>query len=213
MNNFRTAYPNELYHHGIKGQKWGVRRFQNPDGSLTKAGKDRYRQMNRARKRIVTNRLTTKDVNDIVESLSLKEKKLLGVSTKKGEKWIEEEWADEASTNLAKRIVTKYEDMPVSFIEVWDNGGTIGEIALATRRGKEYRGKGLASKNTKEIIDWYNRYGHKNLDSLQWNVERDNSASLALANKYGFKELSLEDYPYDKKYYEKYAVLRYTKEG
>jgi len=28
-----------LYHHGIKGQKWGVRRFQNKDGSLTSAGK------------------------------------------------------------------------------------------------------------------------------------------------------------------------------
>lgn len=32
---------NELYHHGIKGQKWGVRRYQNPDGSLTAAGKKR----------------------------------------------------------------------------------------------------------------------------------------------------------------------------
>ena len=32
----------ELYHHGIKGQKWGVRRFQNEDGSLTNAGKKRY---------------------------------------------------------------------------------------------------------------------------------------------------------------------------
>ena len=32
---------NELYHHGIKGQKWGVRRFQNKDGSLTAAGKTR----------------------------------------------------------------------------------------------------------------------------------------------------------------------------
>lgn len=33
---------NELYHHGILGQKWGVRRYQNPDGSLTAAGKKRY---------------------------------------------------------------------------------------------------------------------------------------------------------------------------
>lgn len=32
----------ELYHHGIKGQQWGVRRFQNEDGSLTPDGEKRY---------------------------------------------------------------------------------------------------------------------------------------------------------------------------
>lgn len=31
-----------LEHHGIKGQKWGVRRFQNPDGTLTKEGIEHY---------------------------------------------------------------------------------------------------------------------------------------------------------------------------
>ena len=36
------TYSDELYHHGIKGMKWGVRRFQNKDGSLTNAGKIRY---------------------------------------------------------------------------------------------------------------------------------------------------------------------------
>lgn len=33
---------NEIYHHGIKGQRWGVRRFQNEDGTWTAAGKERY---------------------------------------------------------------------------------------------------------------------------------------------------------------------------
>ena len=32
----------QLYHHGIKGQKWGVRRYQNKDGTRTPAGKKRY---------------------------------------------------------------------------------------------------------------------------------------------------------------------------
>lgn len=45
MNNTFYA-PNDyrvyLAHHGIKGQKWGVRRFQNADGSYTSAGKGRY---------------------------------------------------------------------------------------------------------------------------------------------------------------------------
>lgn len=35
---------NELYHHGILGQKWGVRRYQNPDGSLTELGRKRYKK-------------------------------------------------------------------------------------------------------------------------------------------------------------------------
>lgn len=33
-----------LMHHGIKGQKWGVRRFQNPDGTRTAAGKKREKE-------------------------------------------------------------------------------------------------------------------------------------------------------------------------
>lgn len=35
------VYGNELYHHGILGQKWGVRRYQNTDGTYTSAGKAR----------------------------------------------------------------------------------------------------------------------------------------------------------------------------
>ena len=37
-----TLDSDEIQHHGILGQKWGVRRYQNPDGSLTAEGRERY---------------------------------------------------------------------------------------------------------------------------------------------------------------------------
>jgi len=39
---FGMRYTDSLAHHGILGQKWGIRRYQNPDGSLTPEGKLRY---------------------------------------------------------------------------------------------------------------------------------------------------------------------------
>lgn len=42
-SNVRRLRNDELSHNGIKGQKWGIRRYQNEDGSLTEAGKIRYR--------------------------------------------------------------------------------------------------------------------------------------------------------------------------
>ena len=39
--NGRFVNANELYHYGIKGMKWGIRRYQNPDGSFTPVGRKR----------------------------------------------------------------------------------------------------------------------------------------------------------------------------
>ena len=46
-----TKKKNELYHHGIKGQKWGVRRYQNSDGSLTAEGKKISKKYKKAQTR------------------------------------------------------------------------------------------------------------------------------------------------------------------
>lgn len=39
---YKYTFANSLSHHGILGQRWGIRRFRNKDGSLTDAGKKRY---------------------------------------------------------------------------------------------------------------------------------------------------------------------------
>lgn len=56
---------NELYHYGRKGMRWGVRRYQNEDGSLTPAGKARYDRdvrENNAKKK--ENRITISEDGD-----------------------------------------------------------------------------------------------------------------------------------------------------
>lgn len=40
----RRIKNDELMHHGIKGQRWGVRRYQNKDGTLTDEGRKKYGQ-------------------------------------------------------------------------------------------------------------------------------------------------------------------------
>ena len=69
-----------LYHHGIKGQRWGVRRYQNKDGSLTAAGKKRVNNNNKddeltpeqraARNKQIIERGSAKDVLSIKNEVS-----------------------------------------------------------------------------------------------------------------------------------------------
>ena len=45
LNKQEDMKSNFLVHYGISGQKWGIRRYQNEDRSLTRAGKERYRKV------------------------------------------------------------------------------------------------------------------------------------------------------------------------
>lgn len=70
-NRFKKYLPeNELKHHGILGQKWGIRRFQNPDGTLTEKGKKRYlKKYEHSMKRADYERDSRKDAQDKLTDL------------------------------------------------------------------------------------------------------------------------------------------------
>ena len=72
-----------LYHHGIKGQRWGVRRYQNPDGSLTNAGrKRRYsdNEIKEARKNLEYSRQKFLKAKQDYDNTSISSKKYDNIS-------------------------------------------------------------------------------------------------------------------------------------
>lgn len=180
-----------LAHHGVKGMKWGVRRYQNSDGSLTELGKKRQN----AKK----NSYTMNDVNSIVNSMSKKDKKRMGlIGNEKYQNNIEEgEW-------VSKRIILRDGKKPVAFFDVYSNDKT-ANVALGVR--SDYQGKGYGKKVSQLGMRWVD----KNLDKWQhveWSPREDNIASQHLAEQYGFERYPSMDYTNENGNYLTYIKTR-----
>ena len=67
---------NELMHHGIHGMHWGVRRYQNKDGSLTAAGRKRINQLDSEYQRLTGKKLSKSSESNTVKKTSAKPKKI-----------------------------------------------------------------------------------------------------------------------------------------
>ena len=170
-----------LVHYGVKGQKWGIRRYENKDGTLTAEGKEHYRQ---SRDRAYALK-THDDVERIFGSFSKKDKKLLDA----GED--DKEYMDYESTAywVSKRFLAKEGDIPVGFLDIIK--GQNGEANIAIGTDANYRGKGYASALAKQGADWID--SHPDVFSkVNWGAFKENEASIRLARKNGF-ELDRDD--------------------
>lgn len=91
---------NKLNHAGIKGMKWGVRRYQNKDGSLTPAGKQRYNR-------------------DVQENNAKKKDNRIVIDGPDPKRWAKEDVSRakntvDASANLAKQLKSANESVPIT---------------------------------------------------------------------------------------------------
>ena len=167
---------NELCHHGVSGQKWGVR--NGPPYPL------KYTQ--RAR-----NAAKTKEyVDNIINSMSKddRDKVLAGSDSYLNY---------EEGSHVAKRVLKKIGDIPISFFDLLEDDTDTLMVALGTRSGAEYRGKGYGSKAAEQALKWLEsnneKYGYKN---VIWGVRVDNIGSIKIALKNGF-ELDKDSYSED----------------
>lgn len=179
---------NELYHHGVKGQKWGVRRYQNKDGTLTAEGRRLQKQRRRAKQWYDT----ADTVEQIYQSMSRQDRDKL--TFYRGDK----PYSNEAeSSALAKRVLKEVGGQPMAFCDVWDDED-IYNVGIAVANREDARGKGYGTEVANAVVDWYKRYGEDK--DLVWTVREDNVGSIRIAEKTGFKRVEDENYRDDENY-------------
>ena len=172
----------ELYHHGVKGMKWGVRRYQNKDGSLTTAGKKKeYKKSLKSDKKIRRDlELKTYDSARFANAYSKKSKSY----SKKYEKAIAK---DPTKSNQKTQRIENTKSLLDSTAKEWNNYNS--ENIRRLKKQVDYMISKYSNTKIKDI----------NVKTTKKGIEYVKSIRSAMAN-------SNVTYDLRKRKYDKYNV-------
>lgn len=128
---------NQLYHHGVKGMRWGIRRYQNPDGTLTAAGKKRQERLERDKPHEDYERAHSKKSVSQMSNKELRERN--------NRLQMERQYADlTKKTSTGKKVVT-------AFIAT---AGTLAAVGTAIDQYKKFAQRSDVQKSLGKIGDF-----------------------------------------------------------
>ena len=184
----------DISHHGIKGMKWGIRRYQNPDGSLTQDGYAHYGKKAKTSRTDISDETYAK-INELYRSMPLADRRM-----------IDPDISDESQDYFKN---SKYYHDNTAFNAVSDNGFVIAEKIPADKNidgthgveigiGVTEKGRGVGTGLTKDLVDWFDNQDE--YDAMWWPVDENNKGSIRIAEKNGFiKDPLGNNYIYAKK--------------
>lgn len=133
----------ELYHHGIKGMKWGIRRYQNKNGSLTPAGRKRYYDTPELRKQkneLASAKANRKSAEKALDKAASRYERVPNAKRR-------EEYENARSRYLAENAVYRHSKLKYS---------TNKEVARINSKNVEFKKK---SKHRLELEEQYRKLG------------------------------------------------------
>ena len=166
-DNWEVEDSDELAHYGVKGMKWGVRRYQNKDGSYTNAGKKRYS----------SKRDTFHELSDITRKYgtSNKTKEAENRFRKLGNGRIDA--GSKRLTSLARKSNADYD----RYLRSWKKDWSSKETTANTVRFKKSVGR-LRKEADKEAKRILGRYANRSITYAQ---SRDRAGQLFFASAKG----------------------------